>query len=948
MQSIFEDEFNFLRQKYLDLLTGGTSYNICEEVIAKKIDKIDVITYKNWSSMNLNKTWDDLENSSLTKSSSIVNMINRLNQMALGWVTYGSSYFKNVSLLNDIKRGLDWLYKNRYNESIDAYDNWWGWKIGVPRQLIDTTIILYKQLSSEQIKSYMNAIYHFVPAVTHHAANRADICKVITLRGIIIKDSATIKEGSEGLNEIFPYVKSEDGFYKDGSYIDHTCSGGHPYAGSYGIVLMSKLIELLWLLNDSSWDNVSLKKENMHKWIFDTFEPNLYKGQMLHSVRGRSISRYFNDRILSYGDAFINSLLLKIEMPDNPYIDLEKSIIKYHLLNSDENYYYENCTIISEYQKAKEIMADPEITPRSELIGHYQFYNQDTVVHRRPGWIFSLRMHSGRVANFETNVSGENVHGWYTGDGMTYIYQNPLDYLNNYFFTVDPHRMPGTTVDRDTDRPDATRETSCYRSSKDFVGGVVFEKVYGLSSMDFLQHDYSGMDISARKSWFMFDNEVVALGAGINSTSGRCIETIIENRALNSKGNNVFIVDGFLKPDNNGWSETMLNIKWSYLEGMGGYFFPEGSTIKGLREKRQGKSFDINKIEYYEGSDEFEDGALNWSWKLIREDNTHWKIKGSELIIKTQKGTKGSLSSTKNILLKEAPRGDFLVTTKLSFSPFEVGQEAGLTVYFNDENYLYISRRYTDSGNKIVIEDGEGGVNTTNKYNDFYGSAIYLRIDKRGDEYSFYVSDDGINWNTPLLTYTHQFKVPIEKTLKLGLFAQNGDKEAAETDAVFDNIDIVHTNNFLTLWFDHTKEPVDSTYSYVLLPGCTSSEVSNYANKPDITILKNNSHIQAVKENTLDLIGVTFWEKEGGTVEYISAYNPCSIISKDTGKEVSIAISDPTHKLTKLTTKLNKSGLSIISKDPEIKVVQLTPAIIFEVFPGVTPGKTFNVKFSMV
>ena len=45
-----------------------------------------------------------------------------------------------------------------------------------------------------------------------------------------------------------------------------------------------------------------------------------------------------------------------------------------------------------------------------------------------------------------------------------------------------------------------------------WVGGTDIEGLYG----------------AAHKSWFMFDDEIVCLGSGINSSDNRIIETIIE------------------------------------------------------------------------------------------------------------------------------------------------------------------------------------------------------------------------------------------------------------------------------------------------------------------------------------------------------------------------------------------------------------------------------------
>jgi hyaluronate lyase len=114
--------------------------------------------------------------------------------------------------------------------------------------------------------------------------------------------------------------------------------------------------------------------------------------------------------------------------------------------------------------------------------------------------------------------------------------------------------------------------------------------------------DAWGSSLTAKKSWFMFDDEIVALGAGINSTDSRRIETVVENRKLNGSGNNALTVNGTAKPSSTGWSETMNGVNWAHLAGSVpgsdiGYYFPGGATVSGLRESRTSSWRSINAWE---------------------------------------------------------------------------------------------------------------------------------------------------------------------------------------------------------------------------------------------------------------------------------------------------------------------------------------------------------------
>ena len=61
-------------------------------------------------------------------------------------------------------------------------------------------------------------------------------------------------------------------------------------------------------------------------------------------------------------------------------------------------------------------------------------------------------------------------------------------------------------------------------------------------------------------------------------------------------------------------------------------------------------------------------------------------------------------------------------------------------------------------------------------------------------------------------------------------------------------------------------------------------QVKDYANDPNITVLRNSSSVQAVKENKLNMIGVNFFTDTLQNVDFITANKKSSIISL--GKQI--------------------------------------------------------------
>ena len=114
--------------------------------------------------------------------------------------------------------------------------------------------------------------------------------------------------------------------------------------------------------------------------------------------------------------------------------------------------------------------------------------------------------------------------GWHTGDGMTYLYNDDLrSSADSFWPTVDPQRLPGTTVIAGS----TARQSQLGGSNA--VGGASLD---GYSAV-MMQLSPDGRQLSAKKSWFLFDDELVALGADIRSTAaGKTVETIVENRRV--------------------------------------------------------------------------------------------------------------------------------------------------------------------------------------------------------------------------------------------------------------------------------------------------------------------------------------------------------------------------------------------------------------------------------
>ena len=97
-----------------------------------------------------------------------------------------------------------------------------------------------------------------------------------------------VQLASDSLGPIFAYVTTGDGFYEDGSFLMH---GRYPYNGGYGKSLLEDMADLIDLLAGSPWAVRDPRRSNLYRWVFDAFEPLIFRGGMMDMVRGREISR---------------------------------------------------------------------------------------------------------------------------------------------------------------------------------------------------------------------------------------------------------------------------------------------------------------------------------------------------------------------------------------------------------------------------------------------------------------------------------------------------------------------------------------------------------------------------------------------------------------------------------------------------------------------------------
>lgn len=213
-------------------------------------------------------------------------------------------------------------------------------------------------------------------------------------------------------------------------------------------------------------------------------------------------------------------------------------------------------------------------------------------------------------------------------------------------------------------------------------------------------------------------------------------------------------------------------------------------------------------------SDEFNKSVPRAQWRFVRHDPTRWSLAarpGAMRLLSTATELQGATNTAANLLLQTAPDRDFEIVTRLYGRPFTPGQQCGLIVYQDDDNYVKLVRQH-DGGNRIVFARETAGAFASGGEADCLGDGpAYLKIERKGDKYRGYVSDDGRKWSHVWSKQTVALSQP-----RVGLIAFGADGLAADFDTFFVNkLEAEHGRLAGTAEVDVSEDPALSGSKFV-------------------------------------------------------------------------------------------------------------------------------------
>ena len=528
-----------------------------------------------------------------------------------------------------------------------TYYNWWDWAFGSPDEILQTLLVMYpykttteKNIANEIIDTCRYLIDTIRPnndgktdeSTISYRRTRLRICGMIAA---LKQDTALMEQTRTNLVNFLAKNDGGNGVQLDDSYVAHDYFA---YEGCYGVQnLAERIIGSYYVMAGTAFELDASNKHNQVDWIIKTFMPAMHNGVMMMQSNGR-----FPASGREYGRYAITAALQLLGCfepeDDLQLIQFIRSAVVRDTEEETQKLYSALAVSLGNVmlvQRLKECVFEHNMPEQGGTYAQMRYRNDRAVQHTED-YTVGLAMSSRRIATHES-INGANRYGWYIGDGALYVYNDKTSisydqYGPDFNRYANMYRIPGTTEENSTTRkPVSQRQTyfpgMTYTSSgwtqdknKDgvdagaFVGGVDLDGQFVAAAMDFEAYSWSSAesavektkvknpvernnlkqvltsDLTAKKSYFLFDDEIVCVGSDIDfSTRSNSVYTYVDNRELTEKttvngvttyGTEDIIVDGVTLEKVNSFStKKYTDPAWVYAGNFGGYVFPKGGNI---------------------------------------------------------------------------------------------------------------------------------------------------------------------------------------------------------------------------------------------------------------------------------------------------------------------------------------------------------------------------------
>lgn len=516
------DDIDTIRQRVLQIGIWPTVENISETVQT-------ALSYS--ATLNSSCYWPDIDyaDQSLELWSTVAHMY-RLTTM-LQAITVNESTIKNdPKIFAQVHCALNvWLIHDWQNP------NWYANQIRVPLQATSQLLMLAENATAFETQKIQEMSFRAAWWLRRSTDVGANLLWMIQIE--IYRSLAT--NNRTGLDQGFPRMwkdvnissTSDVGIQTDWSYHFH---GGQLLTGTYGVVWINNVLLFLLCSEQTQYQPDDQVMSLAADFLINGAAWMIMSNYWDWNIAGRSICKLDNGFPHSLAIIWIRMIAERVKTD-------ERKIELIHFADRLDN--QPNATL---------------------LIGNRHFYLSDYQVHRRPNWIFTIKMQSTRTQPVEC-LNGDNLKDEHGGQGVLNLYRIGMNDYTAIFPLLDWQAINGITVEHDIPLEPCVHGAFDWKNLP-FVGGVS-DGQYGLAMMDTASHN-----LTAQRSWHFFDEAVIALATNLTLTTPTTAWTTLASRLLPTGQITVGFFNSTTITLNDGnysfpYAENKsFNVQWVHLE----------------------------------------------------------------------------------------------------------------------------------------------------------------------------------------------------------------------------------------------------------------------------------------------------------------------------------------------------------------------------------------------
>jgi len=507
--------------------------------------------------------------------------IDRLRDMAFAYTMPGSAYFESDALYDKIVLALQSWETNQP----PACNNWWFPDLPVPQRL--GIMFIQMRKGKQQIPATLEAqviANRMKPGWNRGSgyftgANKVDYCTHWVYSALLKRDGALLTTAVDGVFSPLTFTTGE-GLQYDYSYFQH---GNQLYIGGYGDELIKGSTLIASYVAGTEYELTGTPLTLLSDFMRKTWLPSI-RGQYLSwNVTGRGMSRQPSQ--LNKNGASI-------------YAERMISIDSEHA---------------AEYAAAVQRMRGEQAADYNVAAQSTHFFKGDYTLHVRPNYSANVRLLSSRTETIEFG-NNENLKNFYLSDGSMDIATHGNEY-DGIFAVWNWTRIPGVTSPQKPFTPASL--PAGYSPSSDgssnpytphgtnmggtgtstFAGGVS-DSVYTVTAYSQTMATNGAGDgktgVGAKKGWFFFEDEIVCLGAGINSdVSVNSYDIFTTVNQCNLNGDVTVSANGAATTLPANTETTYTSPAWVFHDNIA-YLFPQGGNVGVGNTTQSGNWYDIN------------------------------------------------------------------------------------------------------------------------------------------------------------------------------------------------------------------------------------------------------------------------------------------------------------------------------------------------------------------